>query len=208
MGDDSTKERTGWGWFCIPRTQSKSACEPDVGTEAEDDEHDPPVNVDAGMENVSSQHETVDGPMDQREATLQTAAQQHSKHYWRSAVDPVRGITYYYHKKTKAVIWEKPIEMEDTEYDGISTIDPVSGDNYQCNTKTQSTSWEEKSTGGQPMDQEMDQKGAPPLNAARQETKNYWRTAVDPVRGIPYYYHKKTKETRWEKPVKLQSSKE
>lgn len=37
------------------------------------------------------------------------------KFYWRSAVDPTTGNTYYYHKKTKETFWEKPSEMIEYE---------------------------------------------------------------------------------------------
>lgn len=30
---------------------------------------------------------------------------------WRSAVDPLTGRTYYYHKDTKETVWEKPTNM-------------------------------------------------------------------------------------------------
>lgn len=35
--------------------------------------------------------------------------------YWRSAEDPATGKTYYFHKKTKETLWDKPAQMAEYE---------------------------------------------------------------------------------------------
>jgi len=136
---------------------------------------------------------------------------------WESTLDKATGKTYYYNKKTKETVWEKPVGYDEVRKELASsekeegapelwkaTVDQSTGKTYYYNKKTKEVSWTipkgfKESVRGQK--KVKNNGGEIKAEGDGSDIAKYWRETVDASTGKTYYFNKKTKEVTWEKPA-------
>ncbi len=144
-----------------------------------------------------------------------TAEQIEEAKNWESTLDKATGKTYYYNKKTKETVWEKPAgydeareqlasskkEEGDSEF-WKATVDQSTGKTYYYNKKTKEVSWTiPKGFKGSVRGEKKEKNNSDETKAEGDSDAKYWRETVDASTGKTYYFNKKTKEVTWEKPA-------
>ena len=136
---------------------------------------------------------------------------------WKESVDPSSGRTFYTNTQTRQTTWERPPELGGAGAAAGAGSgagggggggggagpwqerkDPSSGKTYYVNTATRETSWSRPPgmVGGGPA---ASAAGAVGGGASASD----WVETMDPTKGKPYFYNKKTRQTTWQRPAEL-----
>ncbi len=146
-----------------------------------------------------------------------TAEQIEEAKNWKSTLDTTTGKAYYYNKKTKVTVWEKPVgydeackELASSEEKEVAsdmwkaTVDSSTGKTYYYNKQTKEVSWTIPTGYKESVRSEKNEKNNDDTNKAEGDDSDiakYWRETVDANTGKMYYFNKKTKMVSWEKPA-------
>jgi len=143
---------------------------------------------------------------------------------WKATYDKNSDKTYYYHRESKVVRWEKPLGFDEAtrEKENEDNAGKVVAPSTLLNNKRnlgrkgglKSSRVEKRSAAvaaaaagrlnsagaADPTKEDADAKREDLQNESSKDEATYWRATLDATTGKTYYYNKKTKEVSWVAP--------